>query len=188
MSVSSHNYSCARMRVSQVRSINYIYICESAILPPLSCQKGVFRATWKPPSLRAGILCDLNKMAHVHIMCAILICATTAKAKHMRMCDNLISAHQNNARGKQLALLKYSHREVQLSPRMYVTQLYSLPCLQKRVWLQTITFVPGNYTRYTELCAFKNLVVQLVSRVRNTRRAQVSSSKPTLPRYIQYQS
>ena len=46
------------------------------------------------------------------ISCAILICATTAKVKHKRMCDNLISAHQNSARGKQraqLALLKYSH-------------------------------------------------------------------------------
>ena len=43
---------------------------------------------------------------------AISICATTAKAKHTHMCDNLISAHQNSARGKQrtqLALLKYSH-------------------------------------------------------------------------------
>ena len=43
---------------------------------------------------------------------AISICATTAKAKHTRMCDNLISAHQNSVRGKQrtqLALLKYSH-------------------------------------------------------------------------------
>ena len=46
------------------------------------------------------------------ISCAILICATTAKAKHTRVCDNLISVHQNSARGKQraqLALLKYSH-------------------------------------------------------------------------------
>ena len=58
------------------------------------------------------ILCDLNKIAHLHIVCAILICATTAKTKHTRMCDNLISVHQNSVRGKQraqLALLKYSH-------------------------------------------------------------------------------
>ena len=57
------------------------------------------------------ILCDLKKLL-ICISCAILICATTAKAKHTRMCDNLISAHQNSARGKQraqLALLKYSH-------------------------------------------------------------------------------
>ena len=45
------------------------------------------------------ILCDLNKIAHLHIVCAILICATTAKAKHTHMCDNLISAHQNSVRG-----------------------------------------------------------------------------------------
>ena len=42
------------------------------------------------------ILCDLNKIAHLHIVCAILICATTAKAKHTRMRDNLISVHQNS--------------------------------------------------------------------------------------------
>ena len=57
------------------------------------------------------ILCDLNKLL-VCISFAILICATTAKAKHTRMCDNLISVYQNSARGKQrtqLALLKYSH-------------------------------------------------------------------------------
>ena len=43
-------------------------------------------------------------------VCAILICATTAKAKHTCMCNNLISV-QKSARGKQrtqLALLKYS--------------------------------------------------------------------------------
>ena len=46
------------------------------------------------------------------ISCAILICAPTAKAKHTRMRDNLISTHQNSARGKQRTqltlLLKYS--------------------------------------------------------------------------------
>ena len=35
----------------------------------------------------------------------ILICAATAKAKHTRMCDNLISVHQNCVRGKQRAQL-----------------------------------------------------------------------------------
>ena len=57
------------------------------------------------------ILCDLNKIAHLHIVC-ILICATTAKAKHTCMCNILISAHQNSAWGKQraqLALLRYLH-------------------------------------------------------------------------------
>ena len=76
------------------------------------------------------------------ISCAILICAMTAKAKHTCTCDNLISAHQNSARGRQsaqLALLKYSHfflalRYLVAIYRMSCTNMNDIGCLCPHAW------------------------------------------------------
>ena len=58
------------------------------------------------------ILCVLTKIAHLHIVCDFNLCDDSQDQAHTRMCDNLISAHQNSAGGKQraqIALIKYLH-------------------------------------------------------------------------------
>ena len=57
------------------------------------------------------ILCNLNKIANLYIVCnfnlcgTILICAMTAKAKHTCMCYNLISVNQK-CEGKTVCTIR----------------------------------------------------------------------------------